>query len=288
MKILICGHRAYAARNMVALLVSAGYEVYCFSRGEVKREDNVITGPVVEMNKNPFLQDVDVDAIVNFILLDGDTVENNIAYIRSLYHYAIVHCVQKIVHLSSISVYSNDSNIITEETPVDPYPELKGEYGALKIHIDNELEKFKKEGKVKIVFIRPGFIIAPDKKDALVGIAQILLGHIALLMGDRKSTLPIVERDDMQMAVLKIIKDKNPMDTYILVNHGVHTKAEYLVLVNEKLKIISLSKNLVTLMACLLKKIGLFNERKYRIVRGLFKVQNFNAGKTYQRIGKRL
>ena len=81
MKILICGHRSYAARNFKEKLENAGHEVWCFSRGNVMVDNHVITGPVMEMDKNPYLKGISVEVVINFILLDGQSVDDNLKYI---------------------------------------------------------------------------------------------------------------------------------------------------------------------------------------------------------------
>ena len=48
-RILLCGHRSFAAKGLAAELESQGHKVVCFSRGRVEQESQTVTGPVNEV-----------------------------------------------------------------------------------------------------------------------------------------------------------------------------------------------------------------------------------------------
>ena len=273
MKILICGHRAYAAKGLCSELENKGYEVVCFSRGEQKKEGNVITGNVLEIDNNHYLINDKFDVIINFILLADASINDNIRYISALCNLADKTETKKLIHMSSISCYPNDSALISANTAIDSHPEFKGYYGALKINVDNYL--LNRKSKFKVVMMRPGFITAPDKKNALSGIAKVLPGGFVILMGNKKSTLPLCERHDLHMAILDAIEAEEPNNVYLLVGNGNGTKYSYLKTVLPNSIVIPLSKVMVVGIAKILKSIWLFDERKYQMVKGQFKVQHF-------------
>ncbi|NPD90895.1 NAD-dependent epimerase/dehydratase family protein [Xylanibacter muris] len=284
MKVLICGHRSYAARNFVEKLEEAGHEVWCFSRGELKEKGRVITGPVVEMDSNPFLKDKQMDVVVNFILLDGKSIEENIEYIDALCRWCRQVGVKRIVQMSSISVLPNQEVFISEKTPIDIHPELKGGYGMIKIAIDNRLLEWEKTSSIPVVMMRPGFITAKDKKNALAGIAKLLPGGFAVLMGNSKSTLPLIDRDVLQLGLKNAIESDNPLKVYLMVEKGVNTKQAYLKTLVPYATVIPLPKGMVMFFAHILKVIGVFDERKLQMVAGQFKVQYFDTEKTFHKI----
>lgn len=286
MNILICGHRSYAARNFKDLLEERGHKVWCFSRGDVHEKDHIVTGPVQEMNSNPFLKDISIDVVVNFIILDGQSVEENLKYIDALCKWCEQSGVKRIVHMSSISVLPNSAKLINEDTPIDSHPELKGGYGALKIAVDYRLLQWEKVSNTQVVLIRPGFITAKDKKNALAGIAKLLPCNFAILMGNSKSTLPIVSREKLHQGILNAIESESPLSIYLMVDDGINTKKAYLRSFAPHAKIISLPKGIVFGIAKLLKVVGVFDERKVQMVKGQFKFQQFNAEKTSKQIGK--
>lgn len=284
MKVLICGHRSYAARNFKDKLEKAGHEVWCFSRGTVKESYHVVTGSVMEMDKNPFLKAISIDIVVNFILLDGQPVEDNLKYIDALCKWCELVGVKRLVHMSSISVLPNSVSQVNEETPIDSNPELKGKYGAVKVAVDNKLLQWEKQSGIQVVLVRPGFITARDKKNALAGIAKILPGGFAVLMGNAKSTLPLIDRDELQRGLQNAIEAEMPLKVYLMVGNGDNTKVGYLRTLVPTVKVIALPKGMVMFVAHLLKTIGLFDERKVQMVAGLFKIQHFNTERTFHKI----
>ena len=284
MKILICGHRAYAAKGLVCMLEDRGHDVLCFSRGELRKENNIITGNVLEVGDNRYLTDEHIDVIVNFILLDGESVHKNIEYASSLCKLARKVGANRIIHMSSVSCYANECDYINENTRIDEHPEFKGHYGMIKIMVDNYL--LSHADTFKIVMMRPGFITAKDKKNSLAGIAKVLPVGFAVLMGDRKSTLPTINRSDLHRAIVSAAEDENPLNVYLLVDEGNNTKLDYLKSVNGKVKVISLNKGLVMFAAMMLKIVHVFDEKKYKMVAGLFKVQQFESKRTWQKVSE--
>ncbi len=283
MKILICGHRAYAARGLGKLLRNNRYDVLCFSRSKDGKDgiinaptgEKIITGNVLEVDENPFLLSEKIDIIINFILLEGVSEEDNLQYARALCRLADKMNAQKLIHMSSISCYANDEKLITESTSIDTHPEWKGGYGAIKIKVDNLLLGYKM--RTRVVMMRPGFITAPDKKNALTGIAKILPGGFAVLMGNKESTLPLCERDNLHRVMLDVIESNVSKSVYILVGNGDDTKYSYLKQMLPEINVIPLPRCLVVGLAEVLKMIRVFDERKVQMVKGLFKVQVFKG-----------
>ena len=277
MNILICGHRAFAARGLADKLSHSGHEVLCFSRGEVMENDNVITGPVDKIDCNPFLVNKKIDAIINFIVLKDRSLDENQAYIDSLVRMAKTHNVSKFIQISSISSYPNDAKIIDENTAIETDGSLKGAYGSLKVGVDQSLIGAKCKLGLPVVFVRPGFIVAEDHPNPIGGIALKLPMEFGIIMGNKQSTLPVIRREVFHDRLTEIVDDKTPLDTYILLDKRVSTKEMYVKSVVPTMKLISLPKGLVIMTAKLLKTMGVFDQKKVCMVTGLFKQQVFNT-----------
>ena len=139
MKILICGHRAYAAKGLVCMLEDRGHDVLCFSRGELRKENNIITGNVLEVGDNRYLTDEHIDVIVNFILLDGESVHKNIEYSSSLCKLARKVGANRIIHMSSVSCYANECDYINENN----FDNIIILYNFINLATDNNILKIK-------------------------------------------------------------------------------------------------------------------------------------------------
>jgi nucleoside-diphosphate-sugar epimerase len=117
-RILLCGHRSFAAKGLLDLLIREGYQVDCFSRGPIGRDGCVVSGPINEIHKNPYLQNA-YDTVVNYILLHQESIERNIKYIHSLIQFCDQHAVKHLIHISSCSVYKNDAKFVNENAPIE-------------------------------------------------------------------------------------------------------------------------------------------------------------------------
>ena len=138
-RILVCGHRSFAAKGLKQTLESAGHEVVCFSRGQVQSDGDVITGPVDQLHDNPHFTD-QFDTVINYILLSDGSQQDNEAYLDSLVTFCEQKDVQHLIHISSISVYKAEEPLIHEGAEVEDKPERKGPYGSIKVIQDKFLE----------------------------------------------------------------------------------------------------------------------------------------------------
>lgn len=281
-RILICGHRAYAARGLKKVLEKQGHMVMEFSRGEVKREGNIITGPVLEMDKNPLFTEV-IDVVVNFILLQQGTAKENEDYMVALLNFCKLHSVKRLIQISSISSYPNDAPLIKEDTPTEKRVELKGGYGIIKAAADKLLEMNKNKVPFDIIFVRPGYIVAPDNPHPYKGIAKFFGTKCAVLIGDKKATLPCINRDVLHECLAEISVQENPLDVYLLVEGEGGTKYSYF-RTQSKAFVVPLPRWLFFFMADVAKMLHIFKERHVCMVKGAFKVNRFDNTLTKKRL----
>ena len=280
--ILICGHRAYAVRGLKSVFERQGHTVLEFSRGEVKREGNTITGPVIELDANPMFKEK-IDVVINFILLQNSTVKENEEYINALLRFCAVHSVKRLVQISSISSYPNDASQIKENTPIENRVELKGGYGLIKATVDNLLENSRQTVPFEIVFVRPGYIVAADNPHPFKGIAKFFGSKLAILIGDKKATLPCIHRDVLHQCLAEIAIQENPLPVYLLVEGENETKYSYFRSQSQAL-VIPLPKWIFFLGADIAKALHLLKERHVCMIKGAFKINGFDNTLTKSRL----
>lgn len=282
LNILICGHKSYAAHGFKDVLLQKGHRVIEFSRGVLSRNHNVITGPVAEINKNPlFVERIDV--VFNFILLANESVERNEKYILSLIDFCKAHKVNRLIQISSISSYPNELPLIKEDTPTEKHIELKGRYGLIKAAVDNLLEISRHTMPFEIVFVRPGYIVADDNPHPFKGVAKFLGSRLAILIGDKKATLPCIRRDILHQCLAEIAIQENPLPVYLLLEDENGTKYSYF-RSQSRAMAIPLPKNLFLLVANVAKALHIFNERQVCMAKGIFKVNRFDNTLTKSRL----
>lgn len=280
--VLICGHRSFVATGLTDVFDRAGISYDCFSRGDAKRDGNVVTGDVLKMSDNPYLGDY--ETIVNFIILKGKTVEANLEYIQSLLDFCSKHHVKNLIQISSISVYPNDAAIVDENSPIEKDYHNKGGYASIKVAVDHYLKEHSVEG-MKVIYVRPGFIYTKNHEISKAGILISKLGF-NILLGDRKTTLPLISRENIHKAIAKIVNSENKQKVYLLLNKDKELGTKYNFVRDQwNVNPICLPYSPIMGMIKVFKRIGLLNNRLYMKFVGLFKRTWFNSETTEQVLG---
>lgn len=279
MKVLLCGHRSMASRGLIDSLSSKeGVEIDCFSRGKIQKEGNIITGDVFNMVDNPFLSKT-YDVVVNFIIIEDEfTIEKNLEYLKSLVAFCSLRGVKKLVHISTISVYPNAASYINESSHIENNTIKKGIYASMKLECDKYLIQCKNKG-FKIVFVRPGYVVTTGEAVRWGGIMLALPMGWGILLGNKKTSLPLIERSIMIEAITLIIMNDYPIDSFLLLENNKGTKYEYIRKYTAR-KIIVLPKCLVMGIAIFLKSIHIISMNKYYQIFGLFKNTYFDSSNT--------
>ena len=282
MKVLLCGQRAFAAKGLKDLLVKAGHDVDCFSRGEQRSVGHEVSGDVFNMASNPYLAKA-YDVVINFILVKGCGVEENLKFAESLASFCKKHHVKNLIHISSISVYPNTAHYVDEDSEIETDFRNKGGYGSLKVAIDLKLQELLKESSCHLTFVRPGFIVEDIQKVSLAGIAMHTpIGFV--MMGNKKTSLPLIKRDILHQALVNIVvKGDKAKSVYLVLenNHG----TKYEMLQKRGISPMSLPKSLILFVGKVAKALHIFNTARFSQIQGLFKDTYFDSSETEYEVG---
>ena len=197
-KILICGHRSFVATGLINKFKTAGIDFDCFSRGKEERNGNVVTGDVFLMHQNSELSE-NYDTVVNYILLKGKSVEENIQYCQSLLQFCKDKHVKNLIQISSISVYPNESLEVDETSAIEEDYHNKGGYASIKVAVDHYLMEHP-IGGLQVSFVRPGYIYTKNQDISKAGILVSKFG-LNILLGDKRTTLPLICREKIHEAL---------------------------------------------------------------------------------------
>lgn len=281
-KVLVCGHRSYVATGFCNILESYNISFDCFSRGEEKRIDNVVTGDIFSMKNNPNLESY--DTVINFIILKDRSLEENIEYIKSLLDFCKVKGIKNLIQLSSISVYPNDVLEVNEKSEIEKSWINKGKYAAIKVCTDNFLLNNRIES-VNLSFVRPGFIYSKGYIPSKTGILLSKFG-INILLGDKKTTMPLISRDLVHKSLVKIILSEKKEDVYLLLNKDKTIGTKYVFVKNQwNISPLTLPSSLIMPTVNFLKKLGILKDRHFLKFVGLFKRTWFNSDYTEKCLG---
>jgi Choline dehydrogenase and related flavoproteins len=269
-KILICGDRSFVATGLTLKLDKESIHYDCFSRGVLKRDGEKVTGDIFSMSSNTYLEDY--DTVINFIIVKDKGIDENITYVKELLQFCKIKKVKHLIHISSISVYPNDAKYVDESTSIESDFKIKGDYASMKVAVDQYLLSNPVAG-MHISFVRPGFIYSKGKNVSKTGITKSVLGF-NILLGDKHTTLPLIEKSVLHDALIKIVQSTQRKDVYLLLEQG--TKYNFVKQQWDK-KIITIPKVPILLAARLFKAIKLIKPAHYSKIIGVFKNTRFNS-----------
>lgn len=221
-KILIIGNRSFVASGLEKILINAGLEVDCYTRGSNERkEGNNNSGNIMELASNTNL-DEKYDIVLNFVILKNEDTDENIRFIKSLIDFCKLKNVKQLIHFSSIMVYDNNEKTINEKTEIEEITHKKG-YGEVKIEVDKYLLS-QQNLPFKVSLVRPGYVLAENR--ACPFIKRLPLG-ISIIKGNRNSVQPIVKREDIHKALLNMIQLNSSEQVYLFTPSTQTTKYEF-------------------------------------------------------------
>ena len=214
-KILICGATSFVAKGFKELLIQQGFDVDTFGRKN---------GSYLEIDKNPMLAD-SYEAVVNFAVLKDQSIEDNVSYMKSLVEMCKQKQVKKLIHFSSIMVYSYHLGKLDENSPIDTVANTMMEgYGKIKIACDEFLNSIKQSLPFEVVMVRPGYVLADNRPAPFI---KRLPCGVSVILGNKKSRQPIVKREDIHLALLKIIETDKNLPVYHLFQNNDITKYNF-------------------------------------------------------------
>jgi nucleoside-diphosphate-sugar epimerase len=220
MNVLILGSNSFVATGLNNVLEKR-FDLDRFSRGKLEKRGNFITGDVFDLKSNPYLASY-YDVVLNFIIIKNCGVEENIKFIKEVVAFCKIKTVKRLIHISSTIVYSNNELIVNELSEIESNSKKTG-YGQIKIEVDKYLQSLNNL-PFKISLIRSGYVIADDRLEPFI--KKLPLG-LALILGNRKSVLPIVHREDFHYAILNILTMRIDQHVFLFVPNDNKSKYQY-------------------------------------------------------------
>ncbi len=161
---------------------------------------------------------------------DTDAVDRAVAGARVVYHVAATtsgtaddfrrgtiagtqhvvdaclrHTVRRLVYVSSLGVLAppapGTGALVTEDSAVDPHPELRGAYTHAKIAAEQLVREAVARHGLPAVVVRPGQIVGPGA-ERVVPNATLAFGRYWLAVGPPRQRLPLVYVDDVADALV--------------------------------------------------------------------------------------
>lgn len=270
--ILICGAHSFVATGLKELLSKMGYNVDNFSRGKESRDNNIY-GNYLEIHNNKYLKET-YDVVINYAILKDGTCEANIKYIQSLITLCKTHHVKKLIHFSSIMVYDHELKNVNEKSPIETIDGTnKKGYGTFKIAVDQYLLSIKQTLPFELILVRPGYVLADDRPCPFI--KKLPFGFY-FIKGNRKSKQPIVKRDDIHKAIIRIIERKVNLSVYHFFPNNNMTKYKFAKQIVRG-KIFTLPKCIFKNIPLFLSNIGIIPKSLYSRFEGMYTESIFSS-----------
>lgn len=281
-KVLVCGHKSFVATGLDKIFEAKGIHFDCFSRGNKGRNGNVVSGDVLKMADNEYLDMY--DTVINFIIIKNEGVDKNIEYIASLLAFCKKHKVRNLIQISSISVYPNKMDIVTEDTEIEKDYTNKGGYASIKVAVDNYLMQHV-DDSIHISFVRPGFVYTKAQEISKKGIL-LSLGGFNILLGDKRTTLPLICREKFHDALSIIVQSEKMERVYLLLNKDREDGTKYNFACRQwNIKPLTLPRLPIMAIVGVLANLGMLKPHHYQKFVGLFKRTWFNSEATERILG---
>ena len=270
-RILLCGATSFVAAGFKEILLNEGCCVDTFGRKN---------GNYLEIDKNQGLAS-EYDIVINFAVLKDQSIEENVKYLEALVKMCREHKVKKLIHFSSIMVYNRYNNEINEHTAIDSSKTtlMKG-YGLIKIATDEYLNSIRNQVNFELIQVRPGFVLAPGVPCPFI---KHIVGPVNLILGNSKSTMPIVRREDIHKALLQIIKTENNLPVYLFYPNNGMTKYKY-AKISKKGIVLCLPKWLFERIPYLFAKMHLLSWSLYSRFEGMFTNMKYTSTETEKKL----
>ena len=175
MKILVTGSEGFVGKVLVANLLASGYEIDGIDR--VKAVNPSYKLHRIDLKNEILLDPASYDVVVHCAAAKGDWdisdeefYEDNVVATENLLNYVRKCEVKKIIHFSTVAIYSRDVTDGSENTKIEP----DSVYGQTKLDSEILLRKYAEESGIPTVILRPSVIYGRNNYANMFNLIQQL------------------------------------------------------------------------------------------------------------------
>jgi predicted dehydrogenase/nucleoside-diphosphate-sugar epimerase len=278
--------RVLVRKPIAAFAGDAGIQTVCGDLGEPAIVDHAVAGARVVYHVGAAMKGWPQE-------FESGTVWGT----RNVVESCRKHAVQRLVYVSSMSVYDHAGRdpaaAMTESSAFEPQPQLRGAYTRTKLVAEQCVAQAIAEHALPAVIIRPGQIFGPGAErvtpNGVIGLAGRWVA-----VGSGEVTLPLVYRDDVVDALLRAAEAPEAVGgTFNVVDPVSCTQSQYLARVQRRLgpslKVLRVPQAVFMGLATGVELLGKVLKRdmpltRYR-VRSLRPLSNFDQTAARTRLG---
>jgi 2-alkyl-3-oxoalkanoate reductase len=220
-RVLVTGATGFLGQRLVAMLLEKAYRVRGFARklpaneSDHKCGEQYILGDIADLESlRPAFRDIDVvvHAAADTKGTEEETKRSTIQGTKNVVALCEEYKVAKLIYLSSLSVYEiagyTRNQVITEESPLEAYPQKRGFYSFGKIEAEKIVNEAMAKKSVAIVCLRPGTIFGPGGKLFTPMVGFTAGANLFVVIGPGSILLPLVYLDNLVDVIIAAIDQK--------------------------------------------------------------------------------
>jgi predicted dehydrogenase/nucleoside-diphosphate-sugar epimerase len=212
--VVVTGAAGFVGRHLVERLLAGGERVRLLTRADPPRawqEREGVECVTGDLGDSRVAADILRGATGIFHLAATtsggweDHLRGTVAATRHVVDACLLHSVPWLVYVSSLSVIDwagLDGKTVTEDSPLEPRPEERGNYTRAKLEAERIVLDAVRDRGLRAIVLRPGQIFGPD--GPIVGATGGLqAGKRLVLLGGGPNRLPLVYVEDVVDALIR-------------------------------------------------------------------------------------
>ena len=167
---------------------------------------------------------------------EAEYERTNVRGLEALVTAAMAAGVQRVVHVSSITVHGNDlRGAADERAPLRAEP---NPYSRTKVAGERMVERLVRELRAPLTIVRPGWIYGPRDTNSFARLAQRIEKRQMVMVGSGQNHLPLIyARDAAHGLLLAAEAPRADGRTYLLVNDELVTQHQFVTAIAAELSV---------------------------------------------------